>query len=221
VHGEPPPAEDIFDDRPLEPADDDSHRGVPAAAQTPRARSVTASPLIQEAALEQIRSMARAPVGGGAPSEDEASSPYGAFLHLVSRFESAATRLEQQVDRIIELTARPAGDGTRNAEPNTPKVASVEEPRFRPDAPAVQVTLAALPSFEGLMEIQHALSALPSMADVAVLELDQGSAVLQLTLRAPVSLGEIMEGLRKASGHGLLVEESRPEASRLRLRFTA
>ena len=217
VHGgEPPPAEDDFEDRPREPAHDEPARGAPVAAHARRPRSVAASPLIQEAALGQMRSMAHAPASGGARNEDEASSPYGAFLHLVSRFETAATRLEQQVDRVFELTTRLAGDETRDAELHRP---NVEEPRFRPDGPAVQVTLVAVPSFQGLMEIQRALSALPSMSDVTVLELDQGTAVLQLTLRAPVSLGEIMEGLRQTAGHGLLVEESRPEASRLRLRF--
>ena len=186
-----------------------------AVAEPPRP-AVSASPLIQQAALGQMRRMAN-----GAATESAAASPYGAFRGLVDRFESTAAQLDVQVRRLLELNERLSAGAI--AAPETPgaqpRPVAVQEPRFRPDAPAVQVTLAGVPSFPALMDVQHALTMLPATAEASVSEFDQGSATMQLALAHTVSLSEIMEGLRRASGHAFLVEESRPELSRLRLRF--
>ena len=43
--------------------------------------------------------------------------------------------------------------------------------------------------------------------------------MLKAMLREPLTARRILEGLRSA-GHRVLIEESRPEANRLRLRFS-
>jgi hypothetical protein len=185
----------------------DPAKYVPA----PRTQSISSSPLIQRAALGQIGvAVPQAANGGGARHDDD--SPFGAFRHLVERFEAAAGRIETQIDRLDRMSRGPA------AVP-TPEPARVQEPRFGVDAPALQIALAGVPNFQALMDVQRALGSLTGAGDATVSEFDQDEASLQLALREPMSLSEIMEGLRESSGHPLLVEESRPEAGRLRLRF--
>lgn len=174
----------------------------------PRPLSVSASPLIQQAALGQISVGLAAGANGVARNGED--SPLGAFRHLVERFEAAAVRIETQIDRIERISAQPSG---------APAPQRVEEPRFGAHGETLQVALASVPNFQALMDIQRALSSLASAGDATVSEFEQEEASLRLLLREAMSLSEIMEGLRELSGHPLLVEESRPEANRLRLRF--
>jgi len=176
-------------------------------APEPRLHSVTASPLIQKAALGQIAA-GSARAANGRHDDD---SPFGAFRHLIERFEAAAARLEAQIDRTERMGLR--------ASVAAPEPARVAEPRFQADGPPVQVALVGVPNFQALMDLQRALSSLDATGEATVSEFEQGDASLQLSLRESMSLSEIMEGLRDSSGHALLVEESRPEAARLRLRF--
>jgi hypothetical protein len=178
-----------------------------------RTRVVSSSPLIQRAALGQMR---RDPAPATNGSGHTAESPYGAFRNLAERFESAAMRLEVQVRKLVEVNTLLANAQTAQTyEPPAP----VQEPRFPAGDTAVRVTLAAVPSFLALMDIQHALDGLAISSGAQVTEFGDGDASLLLTLGRRATLSEIMEGLRQASSFPLLVEESRPEAARLRLRF--
>lgn len=93
------------------------------------------------------------------------------------------------------------------------------EPQFLPGEDAVGIVLAAVPGFQGLMDAQRALSGLPEAESASVVAYKNGEATLQVQLHAPVSARQIVEDLRDSTGHQLLIEESRPEALRLRLRF--
>jgi hypothetical protein len=93
------------------------------------------------------------------------------------------------------------------------------EPQFRPSDQGVGVVLAGVPGFQGLMDVQRALSNLPESEGASVVAYRNGEASLQLVLNHPVSARSIIEGLERATGEQLLIEESRPEAQRLRLRF--
>ena len=46
-----------------------------------------------------------------------------------------------------------------------------------------------------------------------------GEARIVLMLREPITTSRLLETLREATGQHLQLEESRPEASRLRVRF--
>jgi hypothetical protein len=94
-----------------------------------------------------------------------------------------------------------------------------DEPQFRPSDKGVSVVLASVPGFQGLMDVQRALSGLPEADAASVAAYRNGEATLQLVLRQPVGARQIIDALAQATGEELLIEESRPEAQRLRLRF--
>jgi len=93
------------------------------------------------------------------------------------------------------------------------------EPQFRPSDQGVSVVLASVSGFQELMDVQRALTGLPDAENASVLTYRNGEASLQLVLRRPVTAGQIVDALAQATGEELLIEESRPEAQRLRLRF--
>ncbi len=69
------------------------------------------------------------------------------------------------------------------------------------------------------MDTQRALTGLPETDNASVVAFKNGEASLEVTLNAPVSARQIVDGVRDATGEQLVIEESRPEDSRLRLRF--
>jgi hypothetical protein len=154
-----------------------------------------------------------------------------------SRLSLIADRLEARLDGLTRalreggppLTAEPArapepiveGGPPPTAEPaRAPEPTVPQEPRFRPADHAVAVVIAAVPGFQGLMDAQRGLSGLPAVEGASVHRYQNGEASLEIALRSSVTAGEIVEGLREATGHQLVIEEARPEALRLRLRFT-
>ena len=135
-----------------------------------------------------------------------------------SRLAQIAGQLEARLGDLAQTGARaPASHDVRpapSAEPVAPR-----EPQFRPAEGAIGVVLAAVPGFQGLMEVQRALSGLPATERASVVAYKNGEASLEVLLRAPVSAQQIVEELGAATGYRLLIEEARPEAQRLRLRF--
>jgi ABC-type transporter Mla subunit MlaD len=130
-----------------------------------------------------------------------------------------AGRLDTRMNELI----RSVGSARSVAPPPEPAAERAPvaiEPKFQPGDDAVAVVLAAVPGFQGLMDAQRALSGLDEAENASVVAYKNGEASLQVQLRAPVSARQIVEGLRVSTGHQLLIEESRPEALRLRLRFT-
>lgn len=136
----------------------------------------------------------------------------------VSRLSLIAERLEARQSHLAG-TLRPAGTPPAPEPTSAPAPVAPEEPQFRPGDQAVGIVLAAVPGFQGLMDVQRALSGLPAAAGASVVSYKNGEASLEVVLRAPVSARQIVEELRESTGHQLLIEESRPEALRLRLRF--
>jgi hypothetical protein len=162
--------------------------------------------------------------------QDDASELRRMVGELTRRFEAAVDRLDGETARLAEQTARltalaerleaqlPAPRAATAAEaPVQTPVASGGDPRFSPDNGGVDLVLTQVPDFQGLMQAHRALNDLPSQASVVAFK--NGQASLKVHLRTPVSAQEIVDGLRAATGYRLLIEESRPEAQRLRLRF--
>jgi hypothetical protein len=146
-----------------------------------------------EAALEQLASQATL------------------LSHQASRFTDVAGRLEGRLAELVEVIDR------LESAPSAPAAAT--EPQFAADGRAVRIVLAAVPGFQGLMEAQRALNGLRAAQAASVVAYKNGEAALEVTLREPVTAREIVERLRASTGHQLLIEEARPEALRLRLRF--
>jgi hypothetical protein len=131
-----------------------------------------------------------------------------------SRLAVVVDRLERQLEALPQMFDRELRESTAE-----PEAAVEKEPRFRPADEGVSLELAAVPGFQALMDIQRGLSALASVADANVLRYQNDEAALELTLGGPVTAREIVEDLQASLGYALVIEDSRPEDRRLRLRF--
>ena len=164
---------------------------------------------------------------------DELAEIKQAFLDVVDRLEDAldqlgaeAQRLSLIADRLeaqlggelpaAELPFEPAEEPEPAPEPA--QVAS-QEPEFQPGDESMDVIIAAVPGFQGLMDAQRGLSGLVAVEGASVRRYQNGEASLGVALRASVSARAIVDGLQEATGHQVVIEEARPEALRLRLRF--
>jgi hypothetical protein len=149
-------------------------------------------------------------------------------IDTLERFSSVLTRLvehtEQLAERMTELTeAVGAIAETRMPEPApqaVPPAPTPElEPSFAPGGEGIDVTISAVPGFQGLMELQRALVRLPQVQSAAVRRYQDDEAAIQLVLSQPMTASGIAGGVTTGTGHRIFVDEARPEALRLRLRF--
>jgi hypothetical protein len=135
-----------------------------------------------------------------------------------SRLAVVASKLEDRLGVVVNGPApQPAGAAPRPAAPPPPPA---QEPTFQPGNGDLGIVLASVPGFQGLMDVQRALSGLPEAENASVVGFRNGEAALEVSLRAPVTVRRIVDELRGATGHPLQIEEARPDALRLRLRFT-
>ena len=152
---------------------------------------------------------------GQEPMPQDLAELKQALREAVRRLEDETSRLAHVADRLeARIGAPPAGEPAAEPAPMTPP-----EPQFQPVDHPVDVVIAAVPGFQGLMDAQRGLSALPAVEGASVHRYQNGEASLSVTLRSPLTVQEIVEGLQLATGHQLVIEEARPEAQRLRLRF--
>jgi len=100
----------------------------------------------------------------------------------------------------------------------TPQLPELE-PSFAPGGEGVDVTIASVPGFQGLMELQRALVRLPQVQSAAVRRYQDDEAAIQLVLSQPMTANAIASGITTGTGHRIFVDEARPDALRLRLRF--
>ncbi len=187
---------------------------------------------------ERVETVSEAPQQGANMKNHELTELKRALREIVHRLEEGLDHLGLEVQRLSDEASRLAVISDRleatldqvtgsfaqaraGAAPVPGPVAlPPEEPQFLPDDNAMQIGLAAVPGFQGLMDAQRALSGLPATESASVVAYKDGEASLEVMLREPVGALDIVEGLREATGHGLLIEEARPDARRLRLRFT-
>jgi len=145
-------------------------------------------------------------------------------IETFERFGAVLTRLveytEQLGERMNELTQAVTTLAEMRAQqpaerPHLPQM----EPSFAPGGEGIDVTIASVPGFQGLMELQRALVRLPQVQSAAVRRYQDDEASIQLVLSQPMSASAIADGVSANTGHRIFVDESRPDALRLRLRF--
>lgn len=93
------------------------------------------------------------------------------------------------------------------------------ESAFQPGGEGLSLALAGVPGFQALMDIQKALSALAEVAGASVERYQEGDSRILLHLSAPLTAGQVAAALRAATPYTAVVEESRPELSRLRMKL--
>ena len=155
-----------------------------------------------------------------------------ALLETLERFSDVMVRLvehtEHLANSVADLTeavssmadaraAAPAAPARRTARPK-PQLPEME-PSFAPGGEGVDVSIAAVPGFQGLMDVQRALVTLPQVQSAAVRRYQDEEAAIQLILKQPMTATQIAEAVSGATGKQLIVDDARPELLRLRLRF--
>ena len=166
----------------------------------------------------------------GAEREARAQTVSPQLLDTLERFGEALTRLaeftEQLGERMNELTdAVTKLAAARNVQPvaaatPTPQLSAME-PSFASGGEGIDVTIADVPGFQGLMDLQRALVRLPQVQSAAVRRYQDDEAAIQLVLSQSMSASAIVEGVADATGRQIVVDEASPETLRLRLRFLA
>ncbi|MEX2245592.1 MAG: hypothetical protein WEC75_02805 [Dehalococcoidia bacterium] len=142
----------------------------------------------------------------------------------LDRFSAVLTRLvdhtEQLAERMTELTeAVTALADTRQPAPAASPRLPELEPSFAPGGEGIDVTIASVPGFQGLMELQRGLVRLPQVQSAAVRRYQDDEASIQLVLSQPMTATAIAEGITTGTGYRIFVDESRPDSLRLKLRF--
>lgn len=127
---------------------------------------------------------------------------------LEHRLDGVARQLERSLGRLAPPPPEPA-----------PAPAEPPEVRFAAGGEGVGLVIADVPGFQGLMEVQWGLTRLPAVQSASVKRYQNGEASIKVLLREPVTASEIQEGISNATGNTLIIEQARPDASLLRLRF--
>lgn len=153
------------------------------------------------------------------------------LMEALASISAVLTRLvehtEQLAERMAELTRAVTSLAQAQAAPvmaapqktNGGAPAREGERSFSSGGEGVDVTISAVPGFQGLMELQRALVRLPQVQSAAVRKYQDDEAAIQLVLTQPMTGTAIADGVSNGTGSRIVVEEARPERLRLRLRF--
>jgi hypothetical protein len=195
---------------------------------TPQTHDETIDRAARIIAESLARGLKEAEVIIAAEREARAQALQPQLVDTLDRFGEVLTKLVeyngQLSERITELTeavTRMATAHERAAAPAAvphPQLPELE-PAFAPGGEGIDVTIAAVPGFQGLMEVQRTLVRLPGVQSAAVRRYQDDEAAIQLVLSQPMSASVIAEGVATGTGRKIFVDESRPDALRLRLRF--
>ena len=151
------------------------------------------------------------------PEVVETLERFGDVLsRLVEHTESLASRMADLTEAVANLAAaRAAPAAAEVSRPHLPEL----EPTFAAGGEGIDVTIAAVPGFQGLMEIERALVRLPEVQSAAVRRYQDDEAAIQLVLSQPLTATTIAEGVTGGTGKQIFVDDAHPESLRLRLRF--
>lgn len=162
-------------------------------------------------------------------SREVPSSPFeheAAHLRDVAdRLDSAARALGGQVERLAGLLERleqrqPAPAPEPLSRPGWAGPPPSQEPSF-PLGEVITLVVSAVPGFQGLMDVQRALSGLNGVEGASVRRYQGGEATIELVLARPMTAGDLASGIRDATHHRIVVEDAQPDTLQLHLRCLA
>ncbi len=134
---------------------------------------------------------------------DQLTTLAGSLDRLVTHLQD----LSHLMADLLERLAQPAPE---------PRVG---ETPFAPGGEGITLVLGSVPGFQGLMEIQKGLTGMEQVAGASVERYQEGESRILLHLKAHVTASEITEAIQDATGFAAIVEESKPELFRLRLKI--
>ncbi len=144
------------------------------------------------------------------------------LLAVAERLDAVARDLGAQVERLAGLLERMEHRTGAVAPESAPHTGFAGPPPSREPSFAVGDTLtlvvSGVPGFQGLMDVQRALTGLEGIDTASVRRYQAGEATIEVVLSRPMSAGDIAAGIRDATEHQLVVEEAQPEAMQLHLR---
>jgi hypothetical protein len=141
---------------------------------------------------------------------------------LASQLTGLAGALDRLVSHLGGLSQLMADILQRLAETPAQTPPAVTAPGAEPSFPAggegISLTLLGVPGFQTLMDIQKALTSLDQVASASVERFQEGDSRILVLLSAPATGNELASGIHHGTGQTIVVEESRPELQRLRLK---
>lgn len=152
-------------------------------------------------------------VTGTAPEARRAPEPDAQPEDALERFDALSRRIGDAAARLALVAER---FEERLSEQEA--AGASELPREQVEH-AVDVVVAPVLDFHGLMEMQRALGRLPAAGPASVTRYRNGEASFEVLMRAQMSADQIVQGLRESTGEQLLIEEWRPDEQHLRVRW--
>jgi small-conductance mechanosensitive channel len=135
------------------------------------------------------------------------------------RMQEATRAMREVLQQEVVSDTGPANGAEGVLEPPEALPSAPSEPAFEPHGYPLSVDLAAVSGFQQLMEAQRTLDQMDETEGVSVVAFRNGVASLEVWLRDRVTARRIVDVLRALSSDALIIEESRPDANKLRLRF--
>ncbi len=140
------------------------------------------------------------------------------LTNLAGSLDRLVSHLHGLSQLMAELLERLAAPTSPLAEP---AAVSVPEPAFQTGGEGIALSLTSVPGFQALMDFQKALIALEQVSSASVERFQEGDSRIQVQMTAPLTAETIASALTSATGHACVVEESRPELMRLRLKVVS
>ncbi|HEU0074823.1 MAG TPA: hypothetical protein VFS30_12550 [Dehalococcoidia bacterium] len=142
----------------------------------------------------------------------------GQLTNLAGSLDRLVTHLHGLSQLMAELLERLASPASPLAEAAP---VAVPEPAFQPGGEGIALSVSSVPGFQALMDFQKALIAMEQVNSASVERFQEGDSRIQVQLSAPLTADAIAAALTSATGHACVVEESRPELMRLRLKVVS
>ncbi|MGA2285667.1 MAG: hypothetical protein ABSG55_05315 [Dehalococcoidia bacterium] len=167
--------------------------------------------------IDEVQSSARAAREQTDRELDRLEQDRRLLTEQVASLTTALERLERRLDDLSHfvLASRPSATITVEEE----RAPEEGEPPFVPGDQGLILVISSVPGFQGLMEVQRALSRVPAIEGASVERYFDGEARIVLMLREPITAERLLEALTQATGQQLQLEESRPESMQMRVRF--
>jgi hypothetical protein len=181
----------------------DDARNAPVRSEVARSTAI----------LEQLATRIEASL---AEDKEQRHVMAGQLSQLAGSLDSLVNHLQglsHLMADILERLAEPM------VAPEETAADTLSEPTFNPGGEGVNVTIANVPTFAALPEIQRAMLAIAQVASASVERFSGDEARLVLQLTASLAASELIDALHHSTSYRFISEEAQPELLRLKLKI--